>query len=158
MDWRPEQTRGPPVKNHLLFDHDGYLPCYAHITNGKTSDVRVVRGLTLPKGRLVVMDRGYMDYRMFERWTHENLGFVTQLRDNADLCRKAAIPGKRDGRDPGGDVVEFSGIQAGRTMKARFRMVIVWLQEKGEQMRLLTSRFDLTASRLGKWDQRGQVF
>ena len=117
---------------------------------GKTSDVRVAPGGGLPKGHLVVMDRGYTDYRMFECWMHENAGFVTRLKDNADVCRKEEIPGKRDGRIPGDDVVEFNGIQAGRTMKARFRMVTVWLEEKGEQMRLLTSRFDLAVSTISE--------
>lgn len=150
FDWAKFRATKGAVKLHLLLDHDGYLPCYAHITDGKTSDVRVAQGLTLPKGSLVVMDRGYTDYRMFERWTHENVGFVTRLKDNADVYRKEEIPGKRDGRILGDHVVEFNCIQAGRTMKARFRMVTVWLEEKGEQMRLLTNRFDLAASTISE--------
>jgi hypothetical protein len=33
------------VKLHLLLDHDGYLPSFAVITEGKKHEVRVVRRL-----------------------------------------------------------------------------------------------------------------
>ena len=38
------RTKGA-VKLHLLLDHDGYLPTFAQITDGKTSDVAAARGL-----------------------------------------------------------------------------------------------------------------
>ena len=36
------RTKGA-VKLHLLLDHDGYLPTYAYISNGKKHDVTVAR-------------------------------------------------------------------------------------------------------------------
>jgi len=34
------RTKGA-VKLHLLLDHDGYLPTYAYISNGKKQDVTI---------------------------------------------------------------------------------------------------------------------
>ena len=40
FDWaRFKRTKGA-AKVHLLLDHDGYLPCFACITDGKTSTSR----------------------------------------------------------------------------------------------------------------------
>lgn len=38
------RTKGA-VKLHLLFDHDGYLPEYAYISNGKKHDVTIAKKL-----------------------------------------------------------------------------------------------------------------
>ena len=43
----------------------------------------VTQQLKLPKGSLILMDRGYNDYRLFERWTSEGVGFITRLKKNA---------------------------------------------------------------------------
>jgi hypothetical protein len=69
----------------LLLNHDGCLPCYARITEGRVADMKVAQQLKLPKGSLVVMDQGYIDYGMFERWSAEDVGFVTRLKKNAEF-------------------------------------------------------------------------
>jgi hypothetical protein len=35
---------------HLVLDHEGYLPCFAVITEGKVADVTVAQGLTFEPG------------------------------------------------------------------------------------------------------------
>ena len=62
------QTKGA-VKLHLLLDHDGYLPVFAHLTEGNVHEMVVAKSLNLAKGTVVVMDRGYIDYKLFARWT-----------------------------------------------------------------------------------------
>ena len=64
------RTKGA-VKLHLLLDHDGYLPTFALITDGKKHDVTVARQLSFAKGSIVVVNRGYTDYKLFARWTQE---------------------------------------------------------------------------------------
>ncbi len=75
-------TKGA-VKLHLLLDHDGYLPCYAVITEGKVHEIQVARKLKLQRGTMLVFDRGYTDYDWFQRLTEEGVHFVTRLKDNA---------------------------------------------------------------------------
>jgi hypothetical protein len=62
FDWaRFRQTKGA-VKLHLLLDHDGYLPAFAVITEGKTHEIRVARQMRFEPDTLLVFDRGYTDY------------------------------------------------------------------------------------------------
>ena len=75
-------TKGA-VKLHLLLDHDGYLPSYAVITEGKVHEIQVARRLKLPRGAMLVFDRGYTDYGWFQQLTEEGVHFVTRLKDNA---------------------------------------------------------------------------
>jgi hypothetical protein len=60
FDWAQFRRTKGAVKLHLLLDHDGYLPSFAVVTNGKTSDINVACRLRFERGTVVVMDRGYM--------------------------------------------------------------------------------------------------
>jgi len=57
------------VKLHLLLDHDGYLPSFAVITEGKKHEVRVARQMQFAPGAILVFDRGYTDYEWFANLT-----------------------------------------------------------------------------------------
>lgn len=82
-DWaRFRQTKGA-IKLHLVLDHDGYLPSFAVITDGKCHEVKVAYLLRFDPGTIVVDDRGYNDYHLFAKWTTEDVFFVTRMKDNA---------------------------------------------------------------------------
>jgi hypothetical protein len=82
FDWAKfRQTKGA-VKLHMLLDHDGYLPIFANITEGKEHEVKTARMLNLPEGSIVAMDRAYVDYGLFEAWTQEGVWFVTRCKKN----------------------------------------------------------------------------
>jgi hypothetical protein len=61
------------------------------ITEARRSDVKMADAFPLNPGSIVVMDRGYNDYRLFGKWTDEGIYFVTRLKDNAayDVLEKA---------------------------------------------------------------------
>ncbi|BBO69850.1 hypothetical protein DSCA_37800 [Desulfosarcina alkanivorans] len=60
------RTKGT-VKLHLLLDHDGYLPTYAYVSNGKKHDVTIARKIALAPYSIVAMDRGHNDIRHLQR-------------------------------------------------------------------------------------------
>jgi len=72
------------VKLHLLLDHDGYLPTYVYIANGKKHDVTIARKVPLLPYSIVATVRGYKDYSLFAYRTENHLFFVTRLKENAD--------------------------------------------------------------------------
>lgn len=71
------------IKLHTLLDHAGHIPAYMVLTEGKRSDLAVARGLQLPKGSIVVMDRGYIDYGFLFRLAQDGVYFVTRQKVNA---------------------------------------------------------------------------
>jgi hypothetical protein len=61
FDWAKfRQTKGA-IKLHLLLDHDGYLPSFGVVTEGKTSEIKVARTLRFDRGTILAIDRGYVD-------------------------------------------------------------------------------------------------
>ncbi len=159
FDWAKFRATKGAAKLHLLLDHDGCLPCYAMITEGRVADVTIAQQLSLPKGSLVVMDRGYNDYRLFERWSSQGIGFVTRLKKNADWFNREDLELKQTGglilRDTLG---EFNCFHAGRQIKGTYRRVVVWLEDKQQELVLLTNRFDLSARTIAEiYRQRWQI-
>jgi hypothetical protein len=145
FDWaRFRQTKGA-VKLHLLLDHDGYLPVFAHITEGAVADVSVAQQLILPPGSIVAMDRGYNDYRLFEAWSEQKIGFVTRLKSNAEYFVQETKHQADTGLIRADELIQFQCLTAGRTIWQTYRRVEVWLEDKQETLVLLTNLLELSA-------------
>jgi hypothetical protein len=85
FDWAHFQRAKGAVKMHMLLDHDGYLPCFAVLTTGKTHEINVARQTDFQPGTIVVFDKGYADYAWWKRLTEQKVFFVTRLREDAKL-------------------------------------------------------------------------
>jgi len=84
FDWAQFRRTKGAVKLHLMLDHDGLLPSYAVITDGKQHEVTVTRQWRFAPGAILVFDRGYTDYGWFAQLTADGVFFVTRLKSNAD--------------------------------------------------------------------------
>ena len=94
--------RGPlqkgAIKLHLLLDHDGYLPSFAVVTEGKTSEIKVARTLRFEPGTILAIDRGYIDYEWFRELTQQAVYFVTRMKEKAvyEVIEEVAVPQNRN--------------------------------------------------------------
>lgn len=135
------RTKGA-VKLHLLLDHDGYLPTYAYISNGKKHDVTVARKVPLAPGSIVAMDRGYNDYKLFASWTENGIFFVTRLKENADyeVVEERIVPWNRN--ILADQSIRFTGFYAQKNCPHTLRRVVVWDKEKQREIVLLTNHLE----------------
>jgi len=153
--WR--QTKGA-VKLHLLLDHEGYLPVFGHVTDGKTGDVKVAQRLDFPRGSIVALDRGYTDYHLFTRWTREGVFFVCRLKANADVVTVQSRPVPRKGQVLRDEIIRLKPFEAGRPDLEDLRCVTIWLEDKQEELELLTNHFGLAASTIAAiYRERWQI-
>ena len=81
--WAKFRTIKGAVKLHVGLDHEGLLSAFVALTDGKTHDLSAARALQLPKGSIVVMDRGYNDYAWYKQLNNNGIFFVTRLKTNA---------------------------------------------------------------------------
>ena len=104
-------TKGA-VKLHVGLDHEGLLPAFVAITDGKTHDITAARALKLPKGSIVVMDRGYNDYAWYNQLNNKDISFVTRLKTNARyrvIERRTVLKTKGLTRD---QTIDLTGVRA----------------------------------------------
>ena len=67
------------IKLRLLLDHDGYLPSFAVVAEGKCSELNVARDLRLKAGTILAVDRGCNDYVWFGLLTRDGLFLLRRL-------------------------------------------------------------------------------
>jgi transposase len=159
FDWaRYKRTKGA-IKLHLLLDHEGYLPVFAHLTDGKVGDVDVARTLDLPADSMVVVDRGYLDYALYAHWTARGVWFVTRARTNMDY-RVLELAEVREGSG----ILEDAKIELASTHAQRqgctlpLRRVAHVDPETGEELVFLTNHMRLAASTIARvYKDRWQV-
>jgi len=96
--------------------------------------------MILPPGSIVARI-GYNDYRLFEAWTMEKVGFVTRLKSNAEYFVMETLLKADEGQIRHDELIQFQCLTAGRTIWQTYRRIEVWLEDKQEIMVLLTNRW-----------------
>jgi len=145
-DWAKfRQTKGA-IKLHLVLDHDGYLPSFAVLTDGKCHEVKVAYLLKFDPGTIVVDDRGYNDYHLFAKWTSEGVFFVTRQKSNATytVIEERTLPKKRSVLKD--EVILFIGTGAAEKCPYPMRRIEFYDTEKDEILVFLTNNLKLGAT------------
>jgi hypothetical protein len=133
-----------------MFDwHDGHLPRYAVITDGKTSDIEVARRLHLPPGSILVFDRGYNDYLCTEL-TLFDVGFVTQLKETTSIRWLRPVRRKAAGSSATRSSPSEPSMTKSTRSRSGFGGSSSWMPE-GKEYVFLTNRLDLAAN-THRWD------
>ena len=134
------------VKAHVLLDHDDYLPAYVLLTEAKRSDVRLADSFRLNAGSIVAIDRGYIDYALFARWSMAGVFFVTRLKDKAAFAvvKECEIPKNRNIRAD--QLIRLTGAQAQTDYPELLRRIVAWNPENECEIVLLTNQLEFGAT------------
>ena len=145
FDWAQYKRSKGAVKLHLVLDHDGYLPQYAVISDGKEADISVAKKMSFAPGTMLVFDRGYADYDWWLSLEQQKVFFVTRLKDKADyaVMEKRAVPEKSSVLK---DEVICLMKLAAEGQECFLRRIEVWVEEKQETMVFVTNNLKLAAS------------
>lgn len=157
FNWARFRRAKGAVKLHLVLEHEGHLPVFAHITDGKVHEVRMARRLNFPPGAIVVMDRAYNDYTLFNEWCERDVSFVTRMKDNAvyEVLERYAPQGETIRRD---EWVLLTGTGAQAKCPHVLRRIVVWDPQKRRELVLLTNILDLAASTVARlYKERWQI-
>lgn len=157
FDWAKFRRAKGAIKLHLLLDHDGCLPCYGVITEGKTHEIRLARTLDWPKGSIIAIDRGYMDYAFLDSLNERDIFFVTRLKDNATATTEAVLSAPKS-NILSDEMINLPGSGANKREFRLLRRVVVWDPVGKREIVLLTNNMKLAASTIAAiYKQRWQI-
>jgi len=134
------QTKGG-IKMHTLLDHDGYIPSFVTVTDAKTHESRVAKALELPKGSIVVFDKGFISYPWFRTLGAKGVFFVTRLKRNAAYQLLERRPVNRKSGVTSDNIIEVISLKK----ILRLRRVGYRDPESGKHYTFLTNHFRLSA-------------
>ena len=139
-------------------DHDGYLPSFAVVTEGKYSELKVARALHLEAGTILAIDRGYNDYDWFAELTRDGVFFVTRMKTNTvyttvEVC---AVPEK--GNVLSDQIVSLPSLNKAGEAPVLFRRIEYWNADKQEVLVFFTNLLHLAASTVAAiYKERWQI-
>lgn len=146
------------MKLHVGLDHAGYLPAFATVTEGKTSDIEVGRMLDFPRGSIVVFDKGYTDYKWFKHLTDRGIFFVTRIRKNAIWRVEARHPVDRRTGVTSDQLITLTGVKSQKLGMPLLRRIGYRDAETGIHYEFLTNNFQLSAQTIAAiYKERWQV-
>ncbi len=157
FDWAKFKHTKGAVKLHVLLNHEGYLPCFVHITDGKSADITVARQMRFAKDTIVAMDKGYVDYDWWERIDADGAYFVTRRKKDLALEVLEERTPPQNTNVLKDQVVRVRPSQSG-TRGMKLRLVTIWNAEKQEEMEFLTNNLKLGATTIsGIYKERWNI-
>lgn len=158
FDWAKYTQIKGAVKLHLLLDHDGYLPVFASVTNGKKYEIEVARALHLPPGSILAIDRGYKDYALYEKWTTEGVTFVTRPYRNMryEVVQNREIPKNRNILSD--QTIRLTAHHSRRKYPGLLRLIEVYDRKNDTIVVLLTNHHEFGATTISAiYKERWQI-
>ncbi len=145
-DWAKFRRTKGAVKLHLVLDHDGYLPCFGIITDGKVADVKAAHQMHFAPDTIVVDDRGYNDFRLFAKWTDASVYFVTRMKDNTlfEVVEEHEVPKHRNILKD--QTIRLTGTGAQQKCPHLLRRIEAVREDTGAILVFLTNHHGLGAS------------
>jgi hypothetical protein len=158
FDWAKYRQRKGAIKLHLLLDHDGYLPSFAVVTDGKYSELRVARSLRLEVGTILAIDRGYNDYAWFGQLIRDGVFFVTRMKANTIYTTVEVCAVPDNGNVLSDQIVSLPALNKDGEEPILFRRIEYWNADKQEILVFFTNLLHLAASTVAAiYKERWQI-
>lgn len=160
FDWAKYQKEKGAIKLHTLLDYDGCLPTYLHMSEGRQSDVKHAKYLLLPPKSVIVMDRGYLDFKMFYDWNEGKVTFVTRIKKSIKYktITERLLPEGKDEHILKDEVIELTEPDTWKNYPEKMRLVHVYDEKNKKILVILTNNFSWTASTIAElYKQRWRI-
>ncbi len=143
--WARFRRRKGAIKLHTLLDLRGSIPCFVHVTEGKTPEVTVLDELVVEPGAFYVMDRGYIDFGRLHTLTQSLAFFVVRARSNHDYRRCRSHPVDRTTGLRSDQTIQLRGPKSSHLYPAPLRRITYRDAETQTRFVFLTNHFTLPA-------------
>ena len=144
------------IKVHSLIRSDQDVPCMIRFSAAKANDTQYLKQIRVPKGSVLLFDKGYPDYRTYARFTKEEVTWITRLRNRAAYT---PIQHKHVWESHAGQgVVSDTEIRLGSSAKLRARLVTYKDPLTDKTFQFLTNNFRLSPLTIADYyRQRWQI-
>ena len=143
--WARYQATKGAIKLHIGLDHDGHLPVFVHLTEGRSHELFWAKTLDLPPGSVVVFDRGFFDFEFFNQLIQNDIRFVTRMKRDIPYTVVERRQVRADKGVISDQIIRLKGRKA-RRLGLQLRHINYRDPETGRHYNFLTSAMDLAAS------------
>jgi Transposase DDE domain/Domain of unknown function (DUF4372) len=149
------------AKAHMLVKANQDVPCFTMITHATKNDKEILAQIKLPKGAIVVFDKGYNSYKQFLEWDKQGITWITRM---IDVAWQEQLESKQlDESEKLEGVIADQKIQLGRpsnnpTPKIIVRKITFYDKVTGRSFYFITNNTTLKASMIAAlYKRRWQI-
>jgi len=143
--WARFRRRKGAVKLHTLLDLRGGIPCFVHISHGKTHDILALDHLVIEPGAFYIMDRGYIDFARLHAFTRSMAFFITRSKKNLDFSRQESRLIDKTTGLRSDQTIRLNGPKTSQEYADPLRRVHYRDPQTDKRLIFLTNNFDLPA-------------
>lgn len=166
FSWARYRKRKGAIKLHMLLDHEGALPSFIRMTDGKCHDVNAVKDPkfdfpALPPDSILTIDRGYLDFAWLNSLAETGVIFVIRSKGNMDY----RVIGQHNNPNPkrhilSDELIELTGFYGQKNYPGPIRLVRYEYLDKNAKWRevsVMTNNLKLAGSTIaalykGRWE------
>lgn len=140
------------IKVHTIITSDENVPRFIRFTSAATNDHILLKDVNIPDGSVIVFDKGYVDYRAYERFSELNITYVTKLKSNAvyEGIDEIDIPNEADTGIIKDEVIVLrkSATKELPALEHTARRIAYWDDDKAKLIEFLTNSLTLEAEEI----------
>jgi hypothetical protein len=133
------------IKVHTVINVDETVPKFVWFTPATTHDHVLLNKLKMDSNTIYVFDKGYNDYKAFQKFCDNETGFVTRIKDNAvyePVCQNEIEEHIHSGVLEDG-VIEVTVNDGAVKSKLKLRKIKFYDRELKREFEFLTNLFEM---------------
>lgn len=157
FDWASYQHEKGAIKIHTLINNRTLLPELLNISTGKMADITGAKGMniSIPRGSIMVFDRGYVDFKWWNELNTQGIFFVTRTKSN----QLFVVSGVH--KEPHGKILADEVVWVGDVIKEDYPHEVRrvrYIHDDGEVYEYVTNNFTLTGEEVALvYKERWQI-
>ena len=159
FDWAKFRKKKGAIKIHLKLNHNGNIPEFLTVTDGKCSDIKAARNsIDFLPDSIVVMDKGYIDFKWLYSLNENEVFFVTRAKENLIY----EVIGQQEFTEGTGvvsdEIIKLTGTKTNSEYPEVLRMIKYYDIEQNKLYTFITNNFKLAAKTIADiYKDRWQV-
>lgn len=149
--WAEFRTTKAGIKLHTKYDLGKGIPELVIVSNAKVHDKKKMEELITEKNCIYVLDKAYVDYKKFDKFTSDSKYFITRLKDNAAVeevetldITYSHIKLLDEGASIIYDKIVYLGSEYINKTKNKYRLIKI-IDAKGRNLIFVTNELDLSS-------------
>lgn len=135
------------IKVHTVINVDETVPRFVWFTDAAKNDHILLEKLKMDSNTIYVFDKGYNDYKAFDKFSQNNTGFVTRIKDNAvyEHIETHTVGDEIHSGVLSDEIIELTIKETKTARKLRLRKITFYDRVLKRRFEFLTNLFEMRA-------------
>ena len=151
FQWAEFRSTKAGIKLHTKFNLNKGIPELVVVSNAKPHDRTKMKELITKDNCIYIFDKGYVDYKIFDEFSHKGIRFITRLKDNAAITEVTNLEITYsettlldDSINIIEDVICYLGTKDINMTEKQYRVITV-IDSEGQVLTFVTNIFEYTS-------------